>query len=175
MGKNKAKTAVLVGVAAKPEVEIWRRPHKWTLWPWFPIHSFRLFFARTYRFATIKNVTDDRQTDRQTTHCTIGSTDSTVGQKSHMKKVAIEKRPSGTLKVIAIAAIRPYTRIRVSLLVSGLLLQRLCLARDMTACDLEKFFTFDNKVSSHMHFIQFMCKHSGVKMLYFLSIGIRKV
>jgi len=38
--------------------------------------------ARTHRFATIQNVTDDRQTDRrQTTHCTIGSTDSTVGQK----------------------------------------------------------------------------------------------
>ena len=32
-----------------------------------PIHSFRHFFARTYRFATIQNVTDDRQTDdRQT-------------------------------------------------------------------------------------------------------------
>jgi len=26
-------------------------------------------------------MTDDRQTDRQTTQCTIGSTDSTVGQK----------------------------------------------------------------------------------------------
>jgi len=41
--------------------------------------------ARTHRFATIQNVTDDdRQTTdrrRQTTHCTIGSTDSTVGQK----------------------------------------------------------------------------------------------
>jgi len=112
------------------------------------------------------------------TQHTKGATDSTVGQKyekSHMKRLAMGKRLSRTLKVIAIAAIRPYTRIRVSLLVSGLLLQRLCLARDMTACDLEKFFTFDNKVSSHMHFIQFMCKHSGVKMLYFLSIGIRKV
>jgi len=57
----------------KPEVEIWRRPKKWTFWPWFPIHSFRHFFTRTYRFATIQNVTDDddRQTDRQTTHCAI--------------------------------------------------------------------------------------------------------
>jgi len=63
MGKNKAKTAVSVAVAAKPEVEIWRQPKKWTFWPWFPIHSFRHFFARTYRFATIQNVTDDRQTD----------------------------------------------------------------------------------------------------------------
>jgi len=31
---------------------------------------------------TVQNVTDDRrQTDKQTTHCTKGSTDSTVGQK----------------------------------------------------------------------------------------------
>ena len=42
-------------------------------WSWFPIHSFRQFFARTYRFATIQNVTDKRQTDRQT--------DNTVYQK----------------------------------------------------------------------------------------------
>ena len=40
--------------------------------------------ARLHRFATIQNVTDDGQTDdRQTRHCTIGSTDSTVGQKLH--------------------------------------------------------------------------------------------
>ena len=44
--------------------------------------------ARTYRFATIQNVTDDRvtdnrrQTNRQTTRCTKGATDSMVGQKS---------------------------------------------------------------------------------------------
>jgi len=38
--------------------------------------------ARTHRFATIQNVTDRRQTDRQTTYCTIGSTDSMVGQKN---------------------------------------------------------------------------------------------
>jgi len=38
--------------------------------------------ARTHRFATIQNVTDGRTTDdRQTRHCSIGSTDSTVGQK----------------------------------------------------------------------------------------------
>jgi len=50
----------------------------------FPIHSFRHFLARTHRFATIQtSQTDDRrQTDRQTTYCTIGSTDSTVGQKN---------------------------------------------------------------------------------------------
>jgi len=68
-GKNKAKTATSVAVAAKPEVEIWRRLQKSTFWPWFPIHSFRQFFARAYRFATyrftiLQNVTDDRrQTD----------------------------------------------------------------------------------------------------------------
>ena len=38
--------------------------------------------ARKYRFATIQNVIDDRQTtDRQTTQCAKGATDSTVGQK----------------------------------------------------------------------------------------------
>jgi len=65
MGKNKAKTVVSVAIAVKPEVEIWRRPKKSTFWPWFPIHFFIHFFARTYRFATIQNVTDDddRQTD----------------------------------------------------------------------------------------------------------------
>jgi len=54
---------------------------KSTSWPWFPIHSFRQFFARTYRFGTIQNVTDDRW---QTTQCTKGTTDSTVGQKSRV-------------------------------------------------------------------------------------------
>ena len=70
-----------MAVAAKPDVEIWRRPKKWTFWPWFPIHSFRHFFARTYRFATIQNITDRRQTDRQTTHRAKGTTDGMVGQK----------------------------------------------------------------------------------------------
>ena len=80
--KNKAKKAIPVAVAPKPEVEIWRRPKKWTFWPWFPIHSFRHFFARTHRFATIQSVTDRQTTDRrQTTHRAKGSTDSTVGQK----------------------------------------------------------------------------------------------
>ena len=49
-----AKTAVSAAISAKPEVEIRRRPKKSTLWPWFPIRSFRQFFARTYRFATIQ-------------------------------------------------------------------------------------------------------------------------
>ena len=37
---------------------------KINFWPRFPIHSFRQFSAKTYRFATIQNVTDIRQTDR---------------------------------------------------------------------------------------------------------------
>jgi len=52
-----------MAVAVKPDVEIWRRPKKSTFWPWFPIHFFRQFFARTYRFTTIQNVTDKWQTD----------------------------------------------------------------------------------------------------------------
>jgi len=70
---KKAKTAVLVAVAAKPEVEIWRRPQKWTPWPWFPIHSFRHFFARTHRFClftrfmyTLTKLNDGRITTRWT-------------------------------------------------------------------------------------------------------------
>ena len=70
MGKNKAKTAISMAVEVKPEVEITQQPKKSTFWPWFPIHSFRQFLAKTYCFATIQNVTDDRQTDRQMTHCT---------------------------------------------------------------------------------------------------------
>jgi len=85
--------------AAKPEVEVWRRPKKWTFWPWFPIHSFRHFFARTHRFATIQNVTDGQTDDRQTRHCTKGSTDSTVGQKST------------TLTASLFAVLRQYRRV----------------------------------------------------------------
>jgi len=66
-----------MAVEAKLEVEIWRRPQKINFWPWFPIHSFRQFLAKTYRFAAIKM----SQTDRQTTQCAKGATDSTVGQK----------------------------------------------------------------------------------------------
>ena len=46
-----------------------------------PICSFRQFLAKTYRFARIQNVTDRRQTDRETTCRSKGATDSTVGQK----------------------------------------------------------------------------------------------
>jgi len=47
---------------------------------------FQTVLARTYRFATIQNITEDRRrrqtTDRrQMTHCAKGTTDSTVGQK----------------------------------------------------------------------------------------------
>jgi len=81
MGKNKAKTAVSVAIEAKLEVEIWRRPKKSTFWPWFPISSFRQFLPKTCHFATIQNITDDRQTDRQTSQCAKGATDFRVGQK----------------------------------------------------------------------------------------------
>jgi len=63
MGKNKAKTAVFMTIEVTPEVEIWQRPKKSTFWPWFLLHSFRQFLVRTYRFTTIQNITDDRQTD----------------------------------------------------------------------------------------------------------------
>jgi len=75
-GKSKAKMAVSVATEAKPEVEIWRRPKKSTFWPHFSYSLLQTVLARTYRFATIQNVTD-----RQTTQCTKGATDSTVGQK----------------------------------------------------------------------------------------------
>jgi len=42
MGKNKAKTAVLVAVEAKPEVEKWRRPKKSTFFLLTPSDSFLL-------------------------------------------------------------------------------------------------------------------------------------
>jgi len=49
------------------------------------------FYAnRSSRFARIQNVTDDRQTDRQTTHCAIGATDSTVGQRCKTMKDVIK-------------------------------------------------------------------------------------
>jgi len=46
---------------------------KSTFWPWFPIHSFRQFLARTYRFATIQSVTDRWRptTDRRQTDDTV--------------------------------------------------------------------------------------------------------
>ena len=67
-----------MAVAAKPEVEIWRRPKKWTFDPGFlftPSDSFWLGRTISPQYKT-------SQTDRQTIYCTKGSTDSTVGQKS---------------------------------------------------------------------------------------------
>jgi len=46
-------------------------------------YSLLQFFASTCRFATIQNVTDDRET----TQCTKGATDSTVGQKLFRSEV----------------------------------------------------------------------------------------
>jgi len=49
------------------------------------------FFAKTYRFATIQNVTDDRQTDRR--HAVPKARPNTVGQKSvYISKVSIQIR-----------------------------------------------------------------------------------
>ena len=67
---NKAKTAVSVAVEAKPEVEIWRRPKKVNFLTLVSYSLLQTVLARTYRFATIQNVTDRRQTtDRQTVIC----------------------------------------------------------------------------------------------------------
>ena len=68
-----------MAVAAKLEVEIWQQPQNQLFDPDFLFTPSDSFFARTYRFATIQNVTDRRQTDRR--QCTKGSTNSTVGQK----------------------------------------------------------------------------------------------
>ena len=62
MGKNKAKTAVWVAVAAKPEVEIWRRPPKNQLFdPGFlftPSDSFSLGHTVSPQYKT-SQTTDD--------------------------------------------------------------------------------------------------------------------
>jgi len=74
-GKNKAKTAVSVAVEAKPGVMAATQNINF-----LTLVSYSLLqtvLAKTYRFATIQNVTDDRQM----THCAKGVTDSAVGQK----------------------------------------------------------------------------------------------
>ena len=73
-----------MAVAAKPEVEIWRRPKKNELFdPGFlftPSDTFLLGRTVSPQYKTSQ--IDRRQTDRrQTTHRAKGSTDSTVGQK----------------------------------------------------------------------------------------------
>ena len=83
MGQNKAKTAVSVAVAAKPEVEIWRQPKNELFDPGFlftPSDTFSLGRTVSPQYKTLQ--TTERQTDRQTTHRAKGSTDSTVSQKS---------------------------------------------------------------------------------------------
>ena len=52
----------------------------------FPIRSFRQFLAKTHCFAITQSVTDRQTDDRQITQCAKGATDTTVGQKSSVKK-----------------------------------------------------------------------------------------
>ena len=74
-----------MAVAAKPEVEIWRRPKNELFDPGFlftPSDTFWLGRTVLPQYKTLQR--DDGQTDgTQTRHCTIGSTDSTVGQKQN--------------------------------------------------------------------------------------------
>ena len=78
--------AVSVAVEAKPEVEIiWRRSKIINFLTLVSYSLLQTVLANMYRFATIQNVTDnrqttDRQTDRQTTQCAKGMTNSTSGQ-----------------------------------------------------------------------------------------------
>jgi len=77
MGKNKAKTAASVAVVAKSEVKIWWRPKNQFFDLCFlftPSDSFSL--GRT----VLPQYKMSQMIDRQTTQCTKGSTDSTVGQ-----------------------------------------------------------------------------------------------
>jgi len=80
-GKNKAKTAVLVAVGPKPEVETWRRPQNQLFDPGFlftPSDSFSLGRTVLPQYKTLQP-TDKQTDDRQTTQCIKGATDSTVG------------------------------------------------------------------------------------------------
>jgi len=84
-GKNKAKTAVSMAAEAKPEEKYGGDPKNQLFDPGFLLTPSDNFLAKTYHFATIQNVTDRwqttvRQTDRQTTQCAKGATDSMVGQ-----------------------------------------------------------------------------------------------
>ena len=66
MDKSKAKSAVSVAVEAKPEVEIMAATQKFDFLTLVSYSLLQTVLAKTYRFATIQNVTD-RDTDRQTT------------------------------------------------------------------------------------------------------------
>jgi len=96
MGKNKAKTAVLVAVAAKPEEEIWRRPKNELFDPGFlfaPSDTFSLGRTVSPQYKTSQ--TDRPQTDGQTTHRAKGTTNSTVGQQ---KSTCRKRSGYGTVK-----------------------------------------------------------------------------
>jgi len=87
-GKNKAKTAVSVAVQAKPEVEIWRRPQNQLFDPGFlftPSDSFSIGRTILPQYKMLHR--------RQTTQCTKGMTDSTVGQKSRLLNADCFQQP----------------------------------------------------------------------------------
>ena len=65
-----------MAVETKPEVEIWQQLKKINVLAMVSCSLFQTVLARMYRFDTIQNVTD-----RQTTQCTKGVTDSMVDQK----------------------------------------------------------------------------------------------
>ena len=76
-----------MAVEATTEVEIWRRPKKINLLALVSYSLLQTVFSKDVRLATNKTSQTDRQTDdRQTTHCTKGATDSTVGQKAFTKQ-----------------------------------------------------------------------------------------
>jgi len=64
----------------------------------------------TYRFATIQNVTDRRQT----THCTKGLTDSTVGQKPWVRPVW-RRTPLFYVTILAILCIKGITAVQLNI------------------------------------------------------------
>jgi len=67
MRKNKAKTAVLVAVAAKPEVEIWQQPKNELFDPGFLFTpSYTFWLGRTV-LPQYKTLQTDRQTERRHT------------------------------------------------------------------------------------------------------------
>ena len=78
MGKNKAKMAVSVAVEVKPEVDIWWQSKKINFLTMVSYLLLQTVLANAYHFATIQNVTHNRQTtDRQADR----QTDDTVCQR----------------------------------------------------------------------------------------------
>jgi len=73
-------------LAVTPEVEIWRRPKKINFLTLVSYSLLQTVFRSDVPFCHNtkrhrRQMTDDRQTDKQTTQCTKGSTDSMVSQK----------------------------------------------------------------------------------------------